>query len=374
MAKQILCSGSVDSAVFRKASKSLKQLAAHSHIARLSKKDRTDLELYQVAFERAIGGNVALKEAENRRLLTKCKACGISEEAFFKNPDVARYIVALQLHHSIPYWNDKIHVDSSTHEIKIMINGTLKNPRELLSQLCLVDGEICNKSNLSEKWYYLPGKGLTEWQQSEWKELKPITKLTEEELQYAQSKAEALTSPEKKGDEKFILEIASSWMDTPYNALTGGLAETMQMPRHPWLRMVTEEGDLYSVGFAWKTPTKPHNIANTVKGVFRMPDPYETMPIQARPVTRISIDKEQFDKIKKNIETYQKEGIAFNLLQHNCTRFIEYILNDIGIKPPLKTSISEVAERILPIGIKKFLPKLKNPYHLISRRACLYFL
>lgn len=198
MAKQILCSGSVDSAVFRKASKSLKQLAAHSHIARLSKKDRTDLELYQVAFERAIGGNVALKEAENRRLLTKCKACGISEEAFFKNPDVARYIVALQLHHSIPYWNDKIHVDSSTHEIKIMINGTLKNPRELLSQLCLVDGEICNKSNLSEKWYYLPGKGLTEWQQSEWKELKPITKLTEEELQYAQSKAEALTSPEKK--------------------------------------------------------------------------------------------------------------------------------------------------------------------------------
>lgn len=149
-------------------------------------------------------------------------------------------------------------------------------------------------------------------------------------------------------------------MDTPYNALTGGLAETMQMPRHPWLRMVTEEGDLYSVGFAWKTPTKPHNIANTVKGVFRMPDPYETMPIQARPVTRISIDKEQFDKIKKNIETYQKEGIAFNLLQHNCTRFIEYILNDIGIKPPLKTSISEVAERILPIGIKKIFTKIKK--------------
>lgn len=295
-------------------------------------------------------------QTTNQKLLHKwVNECKFPEEAFFAHPDLVKTIFSTHMHQFIRYYSHTIQFDPDTKEMQMMIEGRFQNARPILSSLRLEGELIVNQKNPNETWFYLEN-GLSKWNEIDWQKLKPCAKLSAEELAYVQEKAKRHPSPQAQAQPDgpcFVLEIVSSWKKVPCTPLTDGFIETLEMPRHPWIRLVTPEGDVYSVGFYPSDPVDLSKGAKTIEGVFRTPDPWEATPFQARFVTRFAITDNQFSQTVNMVERLQSKEIAFNLFEHNCTRFVQHVLETIDIPSPKGVTIGGALSKIVPVGLQR---------------------
>lgn len=168
----------------------------------------------------------------------------------------------------------------------------------------------------------------------------------------------------------YVLQVVSSWSGPQlqnYYGLADEAEATLLQPQHPWLRLITPEGDVYSVGFNWGKTIGASNLAETVESRFRSPDLWEVLPFNARVVTNIAIDEGQFEKIKADIEKDQTEGLAFNFITQNCSSYISHTLKKIGFDVNFHVSLKQLVWRSLPKPVKHFVKTIERPWKKITR-------
>ncbi len=151
----------------------------------------------------------------------------------------------------------------------------------------------------------------------------------------SRARAAQSPSPLSTRERSCILEVVSGESGFSFPALIkyllSGLSEVYLSPLHPFVRLVDDQGKVHSVGFWPNTAFSMDRFMSSEMGRYFASDPYETMPVVSRSVTRIAIDRNQFDQLKQSIEEYKRAGKVFNL-RHNCTAFVTDILHRVGFK------------------------------------------
>lgn len=308
--------------------------------------------------------NVYLKTKLNKELFAKWKKEGFAEDAFLFNPTVPAFIFKTHLHNSVKAFGDSFQYEAATHEFRVLVDGVYRNVADMAEALGVQEKKrlgsvvtgLVNKSNPKEKWCYLPATGLRKWDEDGWKKLLPCAKLTPSQVEFAQTSARRNDgSPGQKGD--YVVEIVSSMMDYKEIPLLSGYQETFKRFRHPWIRIITPNGDFYSVGFNIGDDLVRGQPAASVKGIFKGPDSWETLPFSKRPVTGFARSKETCDAIIREVESYQKQTTSFNIIEKNCSAFIERVRDILDPASKQKNvtfaaDITELFQRCLPKTIQ----------------------
>ncbi len=320
----------------------------------------------------------------NQKLFAKWLKAGIDPLAFVLNPSASELLLDGHIHISANYWGHDIEIDKETHELRIMIEGEMK-PFEPLAQTLaksetplfnqIKDTRLIEKDDSEKTWCYLPTKGLSRWQETSWKKLKPCGSVTNETLERARrlAKIESSNFKEKQPQDQdtYVIELVTSWIDYPSNAFTGGVHRTFGAPRHPWIRIMTPDGKFYSVGFnlGGKLPLP----ASFTKGTFRTPDCWETMPNLYRLVTGVKATQEDVNKLINFIELRQDDSQDFNMIERNCTEFIQQAIGLLGIDKkangkPIRfhATLTEVIKRVQPLFIQRVYKKTKTIRRMMS--------
>lgn len=311
--------------------------------------------------------NEVLKEETKQ--LQRWTREGLPINTYLANPKEAKELLKLHLHHPISYYGHEVRVGAH-NDLEIMCNGTYTRLSTILSDLEWKEARLISKKNQSE-WNYLPN-GLTQREIVSWKTLEPVTRLSEDQVAIIQKRAQKLTSPLMTPSEKppYVLQIVSSWsgsLTQKYFGLADEVDTTFIQPQHPWLRLITPEGDLYSVGFNWGKTIGASNLAETVQSRFRSPDLWEALPFNTRVVTNIAIDEHQFEKIKNDIEKDQTEGLAFNFITQNCSTYVAHTLKKIGFDVDFHVSLKQLIWRSIPKPVKTAVKQMEKPWNKITR-------
>lgn len=296
----------------------------------------------------------------NKEYLAKWQANGYELDAFLWNPTVPKLIFEGHLHHKMKAYGMMPHYDPETHKFQIIVDGKYVNADDLAQKITTMEERffgrrshfLVSKENPQETWNFLPEVGLTKWKEREWTKLKPFAHLTVDQITYAQKHA-LLKAPNPEGKpQPYVIEIVGSWNKYREIPLLSGYQETFSC-EHPWIRMIDPKtGALYSIGFNLGERVSPLQPTSVVKGVFRSPDPWETIEYTARPVTGIALTEDQFKDLIAKVEEAQEKEVHFNFIEHNCTKFIEWVVRTFGPEESRGVSfsadISEVFYRVLP--------------------------
>ncbi|MBS0654627.1 MAG: hypothetical protein JSR46_02520 [Verrucomicrobia bacterium] len=274
---------------------------------------------------------------EEKKHIERWKRSGLPVETYHANPKEAKELMKMHLHHCISYYGHEVKIGASSG-LEILCDGTYTPFSTIL--------------NDTSEWNYLPN-GLTKRSLVNWHTFEPITRLTAAEVSAVQQRAVKLPSPLMTPSEKppHVLQIVSSWSEPllpKYCPCTDEADAQLNQPQHPWLRLMTPEGDLYSAGFNWGKTLGATNIAETVESRFRSPDLWEALPFNARIVTNIAISEEQFEVIKHDIQQGHTEGLAFNFVTQNCSTYISHTLKKLGFTPKFHMSLGELFWKSLP--------------------------
>ncbi len=301
----------------------------------------------------------------NKEYLAKWKSCKYPLEALLWNPTIPKFIFEGHLHHKMKAYGMVPHYVPETHEFQIMVDGKYTNAAVMAELLTTKEEQLLGhrshflvaKHNETETWNFLPEVGLTKWQDREWKRLKPIAHLSKEQVAYAQKRAHLSASDPKSEPLPFVVEIVGSWNAYREYPLISGYQETFS-GKHPWIRLIdARTGDLYSLGFGVGANISPLQPTTVVDGVFRSPDPWETISCTGRPVTGFGLTAQQFDELKGKIEEAQNKKVYFNFIEHNCTKFIEWVVHTYGPENSKNVSfsadLSEIIYRMLPRSARK---------------------
>lgn len=156
----------------------------------------------------------------------------------------------------------------------------------------------------------------------------------------------------------YILQIVSSYVDSKHNnPLTENFKELLTRRKHPFIRIITPEGNVYEVGFGFeKKAILPLSVGT---GHFRSPDWWEYMKCDEKVVTNIAIDSEEKDRLYQHVSSYQNQirlgkKPAFHWLRQNCSVFVRGIVKcSTGIDIPTQTTFSNFLYRTAPTFIQK---------------------
>lgn len=303
---------------------------------------------------------------KHREFLLKWTRANLPIEIYLANPEEAKLLMKRHLHHQISCYGHEIKIGPDNH-LEILSANKYTPVKELLADL--EQGTVCLISKKDGKeWVYLPS-GLTEWQTTGWTELRPIARLSDEQLAVTSKRAKELPSPLMSTSERqgYVLQIVSSWGDPLLQNYFGlsGVDETTIQPQHPWLRLITPEGDLYSIGFNWQKSIGLSNLAETTESRLRSPDLNETVPFNGRIVTNIAIDEKQFQLIKNDLE--KDQGTAFNFITQNCSAYVSHILKNVGFEAAFYVNLNELFWRIIPSPVKNFVRTIRKPCRKITK-------
>lgn len=176
--------------------------------------------------------------------------------------------------------------------------------------------------------------------------------------------------PSKNNNKRdYILQVVTSYVDSKHNnPLTENFKELLTRRKHPYIRIITPEGNVYEVGFYKNKSVFPLSIGS---GQFRSPDKYEYLKVDERVVTNIAIDSEEKDSFYQYVSSYQNlirlgKKPAFHWLRQNCSVFVRGIVKcSTGIDLPTQTTFSNFLYRIAPTFIQKIgqgLTKAKKAF------------
>jgi hypothetical protein len=321
-----------------------------------------------------------LKTKLNRELFDKWKKEGFAEEAFFFNPTVPPFIFKAHLHHIVKQYGDSFQYDAATHEFRMLVEGKYQSVAEVIENVAIKEivylsrpiVSLVNKENEKDKKCYLPQVGLTTWDDEGWKTLKPIAHLSPAQVEFAQKAALRVDGTPGQSQD-CVVEIVSTMALYKEFPVISGFQETFKSFPHPWLHIITPEGDLFAPGFNIGPGFSPAQPTAAVAGVFRNPDSSEARPFWKRAVTGFACSKETCSKLIKEVEMYQNGNTPFNLVEKNCTAFMQRV-KDI-LDPEGKENISfaaditEVFYRCLPKTIQKIGKKLAPGWAVIKYYA-----
>jgi len=128
---------------------------------------------------------------------------------------------------------------------------------------------------------------------------------------------------------------------------------------HYVIRVITPEGDVYSIGVVMDEYITPLSLFKTLEGNVRMLDydEFRRFPY-GRVLTSVPISQEQVDKVFAYIENIQKTGgFPYNFGNQSCITLVEKLMQLADVDICLDTDFSEMAWmaiRVLISGISAF--------------------
>lgn len=315
--------------------------------------------------------SVEAEQKAERAYLSKWERAKLPAKAYHANPSEAKQLIDLHMHHQIAAFGHEVKITSNGH-LEILCNGSYQPVEQVVGHLKAKENAFVSTKDETE-WNYLPDSGLTPWKLLEWTTLDSVAKLGKEELETVQKRAQKLSSPLMKqdGGPKYVLQIVSSWYEPKFahNGALGNVDAMVMQPQHPWIRLITPEGNVHIVGFNWGKALTYSNIFETVTAHLKSPDPVEAVPCISRIVTSIQIDESQFKEIKSDVEEINKNGIAFNFVKQNCTTFIDHIFKKIGMDVKLHMNSKELIWNCLPNPVQNIFSAIAAPCKKVAEVA-----
>lgn len=253
------------------------------------------------------------------------------------------------------------------------------------------EGMIATKGNSNERWNYF-NEGLVPIDRffhheaadqanypAENAQLHPVTKLSSNEMTKLLAHAKKFKgfnthlNPRK---EKEPLNCVIQFITNPRPDFKHEALQNLngQIPVHCGIRIVTQDGSVYSTGFGSTLHEDKYNAGGTkylgtINGQPTILDYEEFRTHQGRVVTSLPVNEKQAKAILDHLNAYRKDSIRFNILKQNCMCLGTNILGLSGVKLNIKVPFNEVIWRALPnvsqlpiVGkpIRSFLKEIKK--------------
>lgn len=143
------------------------------------------------------------------------------------------------------------------------------------------------------------------------------------------------------------------------------------VPLHAAIRLVDNEGNVYSTGFGStieedKFNKGQSNFLATINGMPTLMDYEETRPDDGRVTVSLSISRDELDKIVNKLSEYRQNTIRFNILRQNCTRLAINVLHEAGVDVSNRANVVGMyIDQSLPNPIHEGLRKINRVYESI---------
>ncbi len=236
-------------------------------------------------------------------------------------------------------------------------------------------------------WNYLLPKGLVQIDRCSANPLVPVTQLNRDEMKRLVDHAMQLEGASFLPDEPAtcVFQFCTNprpIKEVPDSPFLDGIHALA--PVHVGFRVINENGDVYSSGFAaspeeglYRTGTS--KIFSSVNGLPAVLDYEEFRPHDGRLVTSVPMTKKQCDDIIYKLNTMRKKGVRFNILTQNCSymatemaevagvhiehklkrpKIFEYLFPHFSSFPPLNYIVKKVSSLSERISKKTMLPSI----------------
>lgn|GEM_PF-2113609 len=187
--------------------------------------------------------------------------------------------------------------------------------------------EIVSRSDPENIWNYLYPQGFVAQERNN--HVFPVHKLNTQEMEDLKAHAAPLRTSE---DQTYYLQV-----------VTTGPSKVS----HASLRLIDENGDVYSLGFETRTrdvsadKISLFSTLATFNVTIASLDFAEFEKFGFRRVTTIPINQQMYAKAKDKIITYTKQPLRFNFLHQNCSTFVADILKTVGKPVDIRTTALE---------------------------------
>lgn len=301
------------------------------------------------------------------------------------DPEGVQFVGEGDLTFSIKMYKDaKVQLLDADMDLKI-VEGKVQIKVEGVWRLCseIADTIVFDKVEKKYKgWTYTHPNGFVPVDSMDWNELTPCAQLSPDALKTIQEKAQLFwkthTEIDPGVEKKCTLQVActAGGRFLPDIPLLRNV-ESM-LPRHVRIRMIDEEGHVYS--FSTKMEK---SAADYVLGLLRLgddtgfslrtadakivsPDYEETRKFLHSDVASIPMSAVRFHAIKDVVERVNGNGgVRFCFSKRNCCRFSQKILKLAGVSVDTKIDGPTFLYRILPDVTS--LPYIGRPVAAVSK-------
>ena len=337
-----------------------------SKALRNSGKGKIECETFRQLEERAYSLSSFSKPL---KMIKKWCDAGLNPDIVTRDLEGVRFVTTGDLLYSIKMFKDA-KKQLLPEEMGIRITGEgrvyvkVEGEFKLASELkdTIVFDEVEKKYR---GWSYTHPRGFVQSDSMDWKELVPIATLSHEAHLAIQEKAKGFWRTNDEIDpgveKKCVLQVVTTAGDRflPDSPLLRNV-ESM-LPRHVRIRMVDEEGKVYS--FSTKMPEAD---AKYVLGLVQLgedtgfslrtadvkivsPDYEETRKFLYSNAASIPISLERFKHIKEVVEQINSQGgVRFCFTKQNCCRFCQGILKLAGVTVDTRMDGLSFLYQILP--------------------------
>lgn len=243
---------------------------------------------------------------------------------FTHNPQELEFVKSLYLHRKASAFDHEFKVENN--HLQILFEGKYTSVSELMDRFKIVNDRILSTEN-DDEYTYTYDLGLSKIDIGQhpvhWRDEIPVFKKKD------------------RKNKDYRMEIMS---------VTG-------KENHGWLRLKDPEGNVYSLGTFWDPDYQLGAIQrfDSLPGYVRGAGDLQEFLGQEEhwKRTKIVLDQEKFDALKKRIVHEQHQGVNYNLINGNCVSFVGRLMKEIGIQQ--KLADSPLVVYTMPKGFKKFL-------------------
>lgn len=274
--------------------------------------------------------------------------------AYLRHPKEVDFVLSSFLHKQIGRLNEHIEVDPTTLHHQIRFNGTLVNVEEVAKKFRIDPKGKLFSIEEGKRYFYCQDQGLREYDPENWTELPAFRRRKH------------------------------SHPEDDYRLVIKTIINEGRDDKHSWIELKTPT-HVYNVGYFWDDQNSLPGIQRftTIPGKLHVIDKNEFLGHEEdvkKTVSRIS--KEQFERIKKQIEAFQNqsEPKMFNLINSSCSTWTAEVLEPLGIHIASKENITRFITGkhfAFKFLASTFFGKVERAFHrclAVLRNVALYLL
>lgn len=280
--------------------------------------------------------NTPAKESGDKNY-QKWTDAGFPVNVYHQYPDLVDFVFKNNLHYMLEYYqkNDNkenhqiIFNPSDNQDPLIYFRGQYTEWKSVLATIekekqVDASGKVIKGLDQDGKlkgWFYTYDKGLDDWDVTSWgitanKEPRPIRQL-----------------PPEKCPKTPVFTICTAFKNFPQPPFKES---------HSYIELTTPDGKVYNFGLwspeALETGGAKNGFATAI-GNLNCPDCFEFMGKRVT-ITKsdYAIDEAKFQKLMDWLKAKKEEGVPFNWLETNCSKFATDVADVIGIHIDIKQS------------------------------------
>lgn len=313
--------------------------------------------------------------ATNQKNFSRWTKYGHSKKVFVEHFEFANFLMKSHIVSAMPTWGVK--VINNENGPSLLVNGKqvhwdeIKDSIELKYHPEISRYRMYDKDTNRPMEYLGAGQGLVICDRYKCDSLPCAEEIRQEEVKHLQTLASKYTrpseidqqpDPEVQATRNYVLQVITS----ENKAGPGNFAQTFQKSNHPFLKLISPDGQVKVVGFVRLNLNL--NPLKHGRGGVDSPDIGDFVYSGPQHLTNIAIDEKEAENFKKLcIDLMNEENLTFNFRGQNCTSFVKYVLEDLNLaKFPEAPSAPKVLFHLI-FGEKK-VTVLKNETKKSSNR------